>query len=77
MAMIKKLSKHGNSMALILGKPVLNLLHIDGDTPLDIATDGIALMIAPVQDPKRRAKFKRALASANRRYASALKKLAE
>ena len=75
--MIKKLTKHGNSMALVLDKPVLELLNIDAETPLEISTDGTTLLISPVHDPKRRKKFQKALAKTNRRYARALKKLAE
>ena len=32
--MIKKLQKHGNSMALIIEKPVLQALGITKETPL-------------------------------------------
>jgi antitoxin component of MazEF toxin-antitoxin module len=75
--MIKKLTKHGNSLALVIDRPVLDLLKIDHDTPLDISTDGELLVVAPVRDAKRRKKFEAALESANRRYGRALKRLAE
>ena len=38
--MVKRLTQHGNSAALIIDKPVLDLLNITMDTPLEIATDG-------------------------------------
>ena len=41
--MIKKLTKHGNSLALVLDRGVLDLLEIDADTPLNIKTDGRCL----------------------------------
>ena len=75
--MIKKLTKHGNSMALVIDRAVLDLLKIDSDTPLDISTDGEVLVIAPVRDARRQKKFKAALDKANRRYGRTLKKLAE
>jgi antitoxin component of MazEF toxin-antitoxin module len=75
--MIKKLTKHGNSLALVIDRPVLDLLKIDHDTPLDISTDGELLVVAPVRDAKRRKKFEAALESANRRYGRALKRLAK
>ena len=75
--MIKKLTRHGNSMALVLDKPVLKLLHIDADTPLEISTDGEALLITPVRDERRSRKFGEALGKTNRRFGKALKKLAE
>ncbi len=75
--MVKKLTKHGNSMALVLDKPILDLLRIDAETPLEISTDGTALVISPVRTARRKAKFQKALAQANRRYGRALKKLAD
>jgi antitoxin MazE len=75
--MIKKLTKHGNSWALVIDRPVLELLKIDPDTPLEIATDGQTLTVSPVRDPKRKAKFKAALDKTNCKYGRVLKKLAE
>ncbi len=74
--MIKKLAKHGNSLALVIDKGVLELLEIDEKTPLDISTDGKVLIIAPVRDEKRRKQFEEALEKANQKYGRALKKLA-
>jgi antitoxin MazE len=75
--MIKKLSKHGNSLALVIDRPILDLLKIDEGTPLEVSTDGGSLVIAPVRDAKRRKKFEQALAESNKRYGNALKRLAE
>ena len=77
MIMIKKLSKHGNSLALVIDRSILDLLDIDEKTSLDISTDGEALVIAPVRDAKRRKRFEDALASTNERFGKALKRLAE
>ena len=75
--MIKTLTKHGNSLALVIDRAVLELLKIDSETPLEISTDGQVLVITPVRDPERQEKFKSALGSVNRRYGRALKRLAE
>ena len=75
--MIKKLSKHGNSLALVIDRPILELLGIDESTPLEISTDGQALVLVPVRDKRRRKRFEEALASTNRRYGKALRRLAE
>ena len=32
--------QHRNSSALIIDKPIMELLNIDPETPLEIATDG-------------------------------------
>ncbi|PJB41624.1 MAG: hypothetical protein CO108_12835 [Deltaproteobacteria bacterium CG_4_9_14_3_um_filter_63_12] len=47
--MQKKLSRIGNSLGLIIEKPILELLHIDTNTTLDLSTDGEALIIRPVR----------------------------
>ncbi len=75
--MIKRLTKHGNSLALVIEKGVLDLLNIDADTPLSISTDGSCLIISPVRHADRREKFKAALDEVNKRYGRALKRLAD
>jgi antitoxin MazE len=75
--MLKKLTRHGNSLALVIDKGVLELLNIDDQTPLEITTDGSILMISPVRDEKRKQQFQDALASVNDKYSHVLKRLAE
>ncbi|PIE66434.1 MAG: AbrB family transcriptional regulator [Desulfobacterales bacterium] len=75
--MIKTLTKHGNSLALVIEKPILELLGADAETPFDITTDGQTLILSPVKDAKRNKAFKDALKKVNTRYPKALKKLAE
>ena len=75
--MIKRLTKHGNSLALVIDKPVLDLLGIDAGTPLSIVTDGRSLIVSPVRDPKRRKAFEAALKEVNRKFGKMLKRLAE
>jgi antitoxin component of MazEF toxin-antitoxin module len=45
--MIKKLVRHGNSLALVIDKPILELLNMSAETPLELKTDGRSLIIAP------------------------------
>jgi antitoxin component of MazEF toxin-antitoxin module len=53
--MVKTLVKHGNSWALIIDKPVLELLNITPDTPLEISTtNGKSLTIEPAFDRAQR-----------------------
>ena len=75
--MLKKLTRHGNSLALVIDKGVLELLNIDDKTPLDISTDGTLLLISPVRDEKRIAQFQEALGKVNTKYGRALKRLAD
>lgn len=74
--MIKKLTRHGNSLALVIDKAILELLDMDADTPLSIGTDGTCLVIAPAGEPERRARLREALDDGNRRYGQALRRLA-
>ena len=74
--MLKKLTRHGNSLALVLDKGVIELLNIDAETLLEISTDGSLLLITPVKDEKRRRQFNDALEKSNARYGRTLKRLA-
>jgi antitoxin MazE len=75
--MVKKLTKHGNSLALVIDRPILDLLKIDPETPLDITTDGKRLIVVPASPSARRKKFEAAQEAAHKRYGKAFKKLAE
>lgn len=75
--MIKRLTKHGNSLALVIDRGVLDLLEIDAETPLSLTTDGKCLVVSPVRDPERQNKFNGALAKVNKRYSRTLKRLAD
>jgi antitoxin component of MazEF toxin-antitoxin module len=75
--MIPSLTTHGNSFALVIDRPILELLKIDPETPLDITTDGRQLIVAPAKPSARRKKFEAAQESAHKRYAKAFQKLEE
>lgn len=51
--MVKKLSRIGNSLGLIIERPILDLLNVDESTPLEITTDGQVLTIRPVREEHR------------------------
>ena len=65
--MVKTLIKHGNSLALVIDKPILEMLHISADTPLELTSNGDHLMISPIRDAAR----------INQRFGDDLKRLAE
>jgi antitoxin MazE len=75
--MVKKLTKHGNSLALIIDRPILDLLKIDPETPLDVSTDGKQLIVAPAKPSRRRKDFEAAQEWAHQRYGKAFRKLAQ
>jgi antitoxin MazE len=79
--MKKKLSKHGNSFAVIIDKPILDLLSINEKTILNISTDGSRIIIEPkrakqasISDDKKMQKIYEKLVA---KYSPALKKLAD
>ena len=74
--MVKTLTKHGNSYALVIEKPIMDLLHIQPDTQLEISTDGKSLVIRPV-DTVRQEKFQKVMDETFEQYDEAFKKLAE
>jgi antitoxin MazE len=64
-------------LALVIDRPILELLKIDPETPLEVSTDGKRLVIAPARSSARRKKFEAAQEWAHRRYGKAFRKLAE
>jgi len=73
--MTKNLIKHGNSWALVIDRPILDLLQIEPNTPLELSTNGDVLVISPQRDEKRRERFQSALKEINRKYGKTLKRL--
>jgi antitoxin component of MazEF toxin-antitoxin module len=75
--MRKKLTKTGNSVALVLDRPLLEKTGIDLDTPLEVSTDGDVIVISPIRGKARTAKLKRAADRAHDEFAGAFRRLAE
>jgi antitoxin MazE len=75
--MIKTLTKHGNSYALVIEKPILEILRVSPETPFEIITDGQCLVLSPVRDKGEEKKFQNALEMVRKRFGRAMKRLAE
>ena len=75
--MRKKLTRTGNSLALVLDRDLLEQLGIDANTQLEISTDGRVVVISPVRSARREAKLKATMDRAHERYAGVFRKLAE
>ncbi|MEI7813875.1 MAG: AbrB/MazE/SpoVT family DNA-binding domain-containing protein [Coriobacteriia bacterium] len=77
--MIKKLVRHGNSRALVIDRPILELIGANENSEFTITTNGKSLTITPVgsAEEERRLAFEYALEEANRDWSGALKRLAE
>ncbi|HZL34399.1 MAG TPA: hypothetical protein VFC78_03755 [Tepidisphaeraceae bacterium] len=74
---IKRLSRHGNSSALVIDRPILDLLGIDYQTELKMTTDGTRLIIEPLRKKERQSHFARVLKKTGKTNAELFKRLAE
>lgn len=75
--MVKNLIKHGNSYALVIDKPIMELLQVTPDTALELTTNGDKLIVSPVRPKSKQAKLDKILEAVNKDFGGALKKLAE
>ena len=75
--MRKKLTRTGNSLALVLDKRLLDRVGIDADTPLDVSTNGQVIVVSPVRARRRTTKLKTIVSEAHSRYAGVFRRLAE
>jgi antitoxin component of MazEF toxin-antitoxin module len=75
--MRKKLTRTGNSLALVLDKPLLDQVGIDAETPLEVSTDGSVIVISPIRGKRRTAKLKSIVAEAHAKYGGVFRRLAE
>ena len=74
--MVKKLSAIGNSYGLIIDRPILDLLRIDPETPLEVTTNGEELIIRPIRKGHK-ARVKDSARRMMKTHHETLKKLAE
>lgn len=80
--MYKKLSQHGNSYAIIIDKPILDLLSITKNTLMKIRTDGRNIIIEPVGVIEKRTvsknpKIQTAFEEVMEKYEDAFRKLSK
>jgi len=75
--MTKRLTRSGNSLALVIDRPLLEALDIDADTELELSTDGDVLVVTPLRDPKRRRRVAELVAEAHEQYGGVFRRLAE
>lgn len=73
--MQKNLTAIGNSLGIVIEKPILELLGITKDTPLEMKTDGERLIIEPIR-PAREKKLRAAAQRALKNHDETFRKLA-
>jgi len=75
--MIKRLTRSGNSLALVIDRPLLEALDIDAETELELSTDGDVLVVTPVRDRKRKKRVADLVSEAHEEYGGVFRRLAE
>lgn len=75
--MVKRLVRSGNSLALIIDRPLLDAMSIDAETELEISTDGDVLVVTPVRDRKRTKRVAELVAETHEQYGGVFRRLAE
>lgn len=75
--MVKNLIKHGNSYALVIDKPIMELLNVTPETALELTTNGDKLVISPVRPTEKQRKLNHMLDKINKDFGPALKKLSK
>ena len=75
--MVKKLIQHGNSFALVIDKPIMEILNITNDTTFELSTDGRNLILSPQTEYVREKDILHSLEKINKKYGAVLKRLGE
>ena len=75
--MVKRLTRTGNSLALVIDRPLLDAAGIDAETPLDVSTNGDVIVITPVRSKGRQHRFRTALEEIHRDYAGVFRRLSD
>jgi antitoxin component of MazEF toxin-antitoxin module len=75
--MVKRLTRSGNSLALVIDRPILQALGIDANTDLEISTDGDVLVVTPVRNRRRKGRVAEVVAEAHEKYGGVFRRLAE
>lgn len=75
--MIKKLTRSGNSVALVLDKQLLEAAQLDPEEPVEVSTNGRVIVISPVPSKKAKAEWEEAQSRMHAKFAGAFRRLAK
>ena len=65
--MRKHLSTVGNSLGLVIEKPILELLNITKDTELEVVTDGERIIVEPIRSKAERDEHQRRVTTSTKK----------
>ncbi|MCL2806128.1 MAG: AbrB/MazE/SpoVT family DNA-binding domain-containing protein [Treponema sp.] len=75
--MVKRLIQHGNSVALVIDKPIMEMLKITNETTFELSTDGKNLILSPQIEQTQEINILNSLEKINKKYGTVLKRLGE
>jgi len=75
--MVKRLIQHGNSAALVIDKPIMEILNITNETTFELSTDGRNLILSPQVNFSQEKDILQSLEKINKKYGTVLKQLGE
>ena len=75
--MKKKLTRTGNSVALVLDKALLERLGLDETSEVELSTNGDVLVVTPVRDAAREKRFRKSAEKVANRHAGLFRRLAK
>jgi len=74
---LKHLTRQGNSLAIIIDRPILDMLDINEQTPLKLTTDKGRIILEPVSEQEIERRFSGASDKVEKRFGRMFKRLAE
>ena len=75
--MRKKLTKTGNSVALVLDRPLLEATGLEPGAEVEVSTDGDVIVITPRRDAERAEKLRSGMEEIYERFGGVFRRLAE
>jgi len=75
--MVKKLIQHGNSVALVIDKPIMEILNITNETTFELSTDGKNLILSPQIENNQENTIIHSLEKINKKHGAVLRRLGE
>ncbi len=75
--MKKKLTRTGNSVALVLDRPLLEQLGMDEGSEVEVSSNGDVIVVTPVRERDRETRLRDAADKINSRYAGLFRRLSE
>jgi antitoxin component of MazEF toxin-antitoxin module len=75
--MKKKLTRTGNSVALVLDKPLLEQVGLDENSEVEISTNGDIVVLTPVRNTARARKFQKSAEKVTEQYAGLFRRLSK